>query len=96
MNSRESPLVACHGPEDVPIEGWGYWREASLLLRRVEGGPVLVGVAPFLFTWGVVRHVDAIGYRERWCFHDVNTAIAAATVLGVDDEPEGFIRKATG
>lgn len=89
----DGPLVQIARVDDVPPEGWAYWEAEGLLLRRIDRGPVIVGVRAFLFTWGVMRHVDPTGYRERWCFHTVGEAIAAASVLGVDDEPRGAIRK---
>lgn len=90
---EDGPIVLVERVGDVPPEGWAYWREEKILLRRVDRGPVIVGVRPFLFTWGVMRHVDAYGYKERWCFETVAEAIAAASILGVRGEPKGAIRK---
>ena len=79
-------------PADTPARGWAYWPEASLLLRRAPGGTV-IGVTYYLFTWGLLRGVDRIGYRERWCYETLPLAIAYASALEDEGEPAGFIRK---
>jgi hypothetical protein len=90
----ELPKVA--DPADTPDDGWAYWPENSLLLRRASGGTV-IGVTHYLFTWGVLRGVDHLGYRERWCYESLPLAVMAASILTDEGEPViPFIRKATG
>jgi hypothetical protein len=81
-------------PDDCPSEGWAICVEERGLLRRTPSGTI-VGVFPFLYTWGLCRGVDDSGYRERWCYHSLAEAVANAAMLRDDDEPVGFIRKAT-
>ena len=80
--------------DDVPAGGnWHLWEE--LLVRRTDDG-VLIGVAHYLYTWGVLRNVDWCGYSERWCYHSLAEAIVHATAMQSTGEPTDFIRKACG
>ena len=76
--------------EVLPDEKWHVWQE--YLIRRTEDG-VLIGVAHYLYTWGVIRGINEWGYSERWCYHSLPEAIIQATVLTSTSEPTDFIRK---
>lgn len=79
--------------DDVTTEGWFIWNE--ILVRRTDDD-VVIGVQHYIYTWGVLRHVDDFGYAERWCYHTLPEAVVAATLMESTGEPEGFIRKACG
>lgn len=79
-------------------EGWHLWQSECY-----EGHPALirkldetryVAVIPFLFTWGVTvgQLSDGYTYDDRWCYHDVTLAVAAASVWDGTGEPTGWHR----
>ena len=53
-----------------------------------------VAVIPFLFTYGVVTGPPEhwYSYADRWCYHRLAVAVAAATAWDGTGEPEGWHR----
>ena len=79
------------------------WVEDSSLFRVATGTRHHLDVAPFAFTVAVVTTPIAspLGYDDRWCYHDVPAALAAARAWMAtsfpDGEPAGWHRHpATG
>lgn len=75
---------------------WHRWAQGgqTSLIRRLDDLRY-VAVIPFLFTWGVVwGYLEEHGhfYEDRWCYHDLPTAIAAATDWRGVGEPVGWHR----
>lgn len=94
--------------DDVPViaqladlgdTGWHAWAEvpgAHILVRRLDERRY-VGIRPLMFTWGLIWGYvdDAHGYEDRWCYHDLVTAVAAATVWDGTGDPAGWHRHPT-
>lgn len=81
---------------------WPAWSDGyrSGLVRHLDGEPGepdarYVAVVPYLYTWGLIvgRCVHATRFfDDRWCYHDVAAAVAAAHVWDGTGEPEGWHR----
>lgn len=81
---------------------WDTWQKGmhSALVRHLDGEPGdpaarYVAVVPYLFTWGVIvgRYDTAlICFDDRWCYHSVGAAVAAAHAWDGQGEPEGWHR----
>lgn len=87
-------------PDDLELltDQWHLWPGYSqgagpALIRRLDEHRY-VAVVPFLFTYGVVwGWLDELRYFEdRWCYHDLTAAVAAATVWNGEQEPDGWHR----
>lgn len=55
----------------------------------------IVALGPFIFTTGIMVGMDEVGYKHRFCYHNVNEATVAllAWIGSDDDEPMGYITK---
>lgn len=54
----------------------------------------IVGVFPFLFTWGLVVGLTKDGYRTRFCYPSLlEASIAAETWDGKGDPPGPWIKE---
>lgn len=81
----------------TPDGKWHLWPQGpyDALVRQLPDGRY-VAVFPFLFTWGVVIGTSWATYDDRWCYHDMELAIAAAfTWDGNGDPPDGWHRHTT-
>lgn len=85
---------------DLPPEVDGRWylwlqdaAAAPQMVRRLDDRRY-VSVMPLIYTqaviWGYVD--DSWGYEDRWCYHDAETALAAATAWNGEGEPEDWHR----
>lgn len=83
---------------------WYRWQQESThapaLISRLDPDRY-IAVVPFLFTYGVVWgwiRGQGYSYEDRWCYHGLGTAIAAATVWALTEgqgEPDGWHRHPT-
>lgn len=80
---------------DLPDKecGWHLWPYGNqeALVRRLADGRY-VAVIPFIFTWGVVVGTTWLSYDDRWCYHHLGTAVAAAHVWDGTGDPDGWHR----
>ena len=95
VRERMSAKYAALAPE--------LWVEEASAFRVATGIRHHLDVAPFAFTVAVVTTPIAspLGYDDRWCYHDVPTALVAARAWMAtsfpDGEPAGWHRHpATG
>lgn len=51
-------------------------------------------ICDFIYTTAILYGElgDAFGYRDRWCFHDLRTAVAAYAAWDGEGEPQGWHR----
>lgn len=60
-------------------------------LRWLEDGR-LIGVTPFLFTYGLLVEINEKHYRDRYCFRTEQEALAAMRAWdGVGDPPGAWL-----
>lgn len=62
--------------------------EGYLLWRELPDGTV-AGVKGFLFTYGLMVGVTAMGYSHRYCFPDARSAQLALSDWSGDGDPDG-------
>lgn len=81
---------------DLPEDDlWVWWDEGAgpILVRRLDERRY-VGIMPLMFThaiiWGYVTDPD--GYEDRWCYHNAEAAITAASVWDGTGDPDGWHR----
>lgn len=76
--------------------GWHLWPygDQEALVRRLDDDRY-VAIIPFIFTWGVVVGTTHLSYDDRWCYHHLPTAVAAAHVWDGTGEPDGWHRHPT-
>lgn len=50
-----------------------------------------IALYPFIFTWGLVKGIDDIGYKERWCYgrEHLNDALKAVVNWDGEGDPPG-------
>lgn len=48
-----------------------------------------IALCPFIFTWGLVKGLDDIGYKERWCYGNINDALKAVANWDGEGDPPG-------
>jgi hypothetical protein len=67
-------------------------KEGYLYLKEVPGRGVC-GIYRFLFTYGLVYGMDSMGYKGRWCYDNLVTAILALNEWdGVGDPAYNWIK----
>jgi len=49
-------------------------------------------IMPFMFTWAIITDLSAIGYEDRWCYHELVDALGALEDWNGQGEPEGWHR----
>lgn len=71
------------------LKGFGY-RD----FRQLEDGR-WVCLAPYIYTWAILRDLDRLGHVDRWCYSSFNFAKAAFDAWDGLGEPshEGLTRK---
>lgn len=79
---------------DFP-DHWALWRwgELDALARRLDDDR-WVAVVPFLYTWAIIvgYNMTVAVYHDRWCYHSLEAAVAAAHVWDGTGEPAGWHR----
>jgi hypothetical protein len=72
-----------------------FLRDTGHLHARVIPGGRYAAVMPFAFTVAIIvgRLGDTWGYADRWCYHDLNAAIAALDCWDGQGEPTGWHRQ---
>jgi hypothetical protein len=65
------------------LEEMGY-----LFPRQVADGE-WIALFRFVFTWGLVKGLDDVGYNERWCYSSLNDALVAVANWDGEGDPPG-------
>lgn len=76
------------------LDDYEEFAEGQTRFRLCEGGRSYVAIIPFLFTSAVILGdvEDETGYRDRWCYHDFASALAAFEAWDGTGEPAGWHR----
>jgi len=77
-----------------------FWPAGQAWARRLPGDDDrYVAVVPKLYTWALIVGTvnDESGFRDRWCYEGLLSAVLAASVWDGRGEPDGWHRHpATG
>lgn len=79
--------------------GWSTGLRVALA-RHLDGNPTdpdarFVAVVPYAYTWAVIvgfYRLAMMCHEDRWCYHTMAAAVAAAHVWDGQDEPVGWHR----
>ena len=68
--------------------------EGQTRFRLCAGSCTYVAIIPFLFTCAIIVGdiEDESGYRDRWCYDDFQSALAAFELWDGSGEPPGWHR----
>ncbi len=72
---------------DPYLETYLRW-QGYLSLREMPDGTIC-GIAPFLFTFGLVTKLSRDGLEDRWCYKDGNAASIALSLYTGQGDPLG-------
>lgn len=66
-------------------------KDAYIGLRQLDDGRI-IGLHRLLFHWTLHVDIDWCGYRERYCYHNLDAGLHALLYWDGKGDPEGWVK----